>query len=179
MRISRGKYRSREIKTLDTLTTRPTASKTKEAIFNMISFQVENALVLDLFAGSGLLGIEALSMYAKHVDFNDSNIKATKLISENLKMLNETNYSLSNQDALTFLKTSNQQYDIIFLDPPYDLEMINELVSLIIDLKLIKEDGTIIAESSVEEQIFNGYQSFNKIKDKKYGKNKISIFRSR
>ncbi len=180
MNISRGKYRNRKIDTLESLQTRPTASKTKEALFNMIAFDVENAEVLDLFAGSGLLGIEALSMYAKHVDFNDSNPQAIKIIKCNLEMLNETNYTITSLDAFTYLNTiKDKQYDIIFLDPPYGLKIINELVKQIIDLKIIKENGIIICESSLDEQVVAGYQGFEKVKDKKYGKNKISIFRSR
>lgn len=180
MIINRGKYRNRSINTLESKETRPTASKTKEAIFNMIAFDVENAMVLDLFAGSGLLGIEALSMAAKHVDFNDSNIVATKIIKQNLETLKEVNYTISAYDAFSYLEMNqDKEYDIIFLDPPYKLKIINDLVEKIINLNIIKENGIIICESSLAEQIFSEYQNFSKIKEKKYGKNKISIFRSR
>lgn len=180
MQISRGKYKNRKIETIKSLQTRPTASKTKEAIFNMIAFEVENAQVLDLFAGSGLLGIESLSMYAKNVDFNDVNKEAIKNIEHNLKKLEITNYTLSTLDAFMFLDLNkNKQYDIIFLDPPYDFNIINDLLIKIINLNIIKESGIIICESSLNEQIINEYNNFIKYKEKKYGKNKISIFRSR
>lgn len=179
MQISRGKYKNRKIESIKSLDTRPTSSKTKEAIFNMIAFNVENANVLDLFAGSGLLGIEAISMYAKHVDFNDKNIDAIKNIEHNLNKLEITNYTLSKLDAFKYLELNKEKiYDIIFLDPPYDLNIINDLLIMIINLNIIAESGIIIVESSLSEQILNKYNNFSKVKEKKYGKNKISIFRS-
>jgi 16S rRNA (guanine(966)-N(2))-methyltransferase RsmD len=180
MNISRGLYRGIKLKSLSSDNTRPTTQKVKEALFNMIASYVREAEVLDLFAGSGSLGIECLSMKAKWVDFNDANYQAKKIILSNLTRLKNDNYQVYNSDyikLINYLKNNERSYDIIFLDPPYDYHIINELITMLIDNNLIKENGIIVGELSQEEVVFDNYQDYYKYKDKSYGSTRIVVYK--
>ncbi|MDF9867610.1 16S rRNA (guanine966-N2)-methyltransferase [Bacilli bacterium PM5-3] len=181
MVISRGKYRGLKLETLNGENTRPTLAKVKEAIFSMLYNNVYDAKVLDLFAGSGNLGIEALSCEAKWVDFFDSNRDAIKVIESNTKKLKCDNFKIElmdYQNALNSLVVETK-YDLIFLDPPYHLKIINSLIEDIYKKELLSEDGIIVCEYGLDEDVFDEYCELEKYKDKKYGKTKISMFRRR
>lgn len=182
MQINRGTYRGLKLETLDSLNTRPTSSKVKEAVFSMLYTKIYNAQVLDLFAGSGNLGIEALSSQAAHVDFYDNSKDAIKIITNNTKRLKQNNFTIKQadyQDALKQIIKSEKTYDVIFLDPPYHLEIINTLVSEIISNNIIASNGIIVCESSKSEDIFDGFAQFERYKVKNYGTIKITMFRRR
>ena len=123
MRIVSGKYRGKILKEFDFITTKPTTDRVKESIFNLIQFDVANACVLDLFAGTGALGIEAISRGAKHVIFVDNNSQAIKLINENLKGI-EGEYYVDQADYKTFLNKIQIKFDIVLLDPPYKTDLL-------------------------------------------------------
>ena len=198
MVVSRGKYRGLKIETLSGDQTRPTSTKVKEAIFSMLHSDVYGARVLDLFAGSGSLGIEALSCNAKFVEFYDVSNDAIKIIKNNLNKLKCDNYKLELGDyrkVLRNLTKNNKQYDIIFLDPPYHLHVITELVCFIYDNNLLAEHGVIVCESGEDEIVCenyygikkkefseektnkSNYQGLEKYKNKKYGSSIISLYR--
>ena len=170
MVVNRGKYRGLKLDSLAGENTRPTSAKAKEAIFSMLNQFVYDAKVLDLFSGSGALGIEALSSNALHVDFNDINKDAYKVISNNLNKLKDSNYKLYNLDykqLLIELKQDDKKYDLVFLDPPYKLHLLNEIITLLKEYDLLNEDYIIVCESDLEESInVEGIEIF---KEKKYG----------
>lgn len=175
MRVISGKYKGMEIKGYDILGTRPTMDRVKESLFGSIQTHVKNSVCLDLFAGSGALGIEALSMGAKTCYFVDNNKTAIKTLENNLQRLkvNEP-YHLLLKDYTAALKSfeNNITFDIIFLDPPYHLDMMNEAIKKILEYDLLSDNGLIICE--YEEGIVEC--SLTLLKTKKYGSKNISIY---
>lgn len=143
MRVISGTSRGTKLKSLDGLSTRPTLDRVKEAIFNIISNNVKNAVVLDLFSGSGALSIESLSRGAKLSVLCDNNVSAINIIKENLKKTRFENSSIVNNCDYTIclkdLKSKNYLFDIIFLDPPYSKNMGIEALEMLSDLNLLKD----------------------------------------
>ena len=178
MVVSRGKYRGLKLKSLEGINTRPTLAKVKEAIFSMLNNHCYDAQVLDLFAGSGSLGIEALSCEASQVRFNDNSYEAISVIKENLAKLKCENYLITKSTYQEVLKNEpKEEYDLIFLDPPYHLKIINELIEKIIINELLAKNGIIVCECSLDEDIMSEFRDLFKYKEKKYGKTKITMFR--
>ena len=157
MRVISGTARGKKLKTLEGLETRPTLDRVKEAIFNILQFDLKETTVLDLFSGSGAIGIEALSRGAKEAVFCDKSNRAINIIKENLEATRLINKSeIMNKDykeALQILKNENKKFNIIFLDPPYKSNYAVEAIKHIIKYKLITEDGTIIVETDDENII--------------------------
>lgn len=176
MRVISGKYRGKNLKTLDGLDTRPTTSRVKESIFNIIQFDLPDADVLDLFSGTGQIGIECLSRGATSVDFVDLSSKSVNLIKENLKTCLE-NQKVHQLDYISFLENCKKQYNIIFLDPPYKTNLINISINLINDFKLLKEYGIIICETSIDDEINLDNTNFAIHKTYKYGTVKITLIK--
>jgi len=145
MRVIAGLHRSRLLVEVDAKTTREIKDRVKESIFNSIGPYFTNETVLDLFAGSGALGIEALSRGANKAVFVDNNYQAIKTVKHNLKTLNLVDKSIViNSNYLDYLHKTTEQFDIIFLDPPYAMEEINNIIELIAKKQLLKDDGIII-----------------------------------
>ena len=146
MRVISGTHRSRKLKEVPSEATRETKDRVKEALFNSIQPQLYDAKVLDLFCGSGSLGIEALSRGAMHCDFIDQSHHAYDITNFNV-----TNLGLFRQasvvqaEALSFLQSQNTPYDVILLDPPYDADILGETVQLIATNKLLSNIGIIVA----------------------------------
>lgn len=178
MRIISGKYRGKSLKTLEGLDTRPTTSRVKESIFNIIQFSVPNSDVLDLFSGSGQMGIETLSRGASSVDFIDQNSKAVKIIEQNLKICGVSQRVFC-IDYVSYLKSCDKKYDIIFLDPPYGTNIINNSLIFINDFKLLKECGIIVCETSVSDTINLNNTNFVALKTYKYGTINITIIKEK
>ncbi|MFI3226820.1 MAG: 16S rRNA (guanine(966)-N(2))-methyltransferase RsmD [Clostridia bacterium] len=176
MRIISGKYRGKTLKTLEGMDTRPTTSRVKESVFNIIQFNIPDSNVLDLFAGSGQMGIECLSRGAISVDFCDQNSKAVSIIKNNLKICNE-NQKVSQNDYISFIKSCNKKYDIIYLDPPYSTEMINNSINLINRFKLLKECGIIVCETHIDDKIDLSSTDFTIQKTYKYGTINITLIK--
>ena len=151
MRVISGTARGKKLNTLSGLNTRPTLDRVKEALFNIIQFEVKDAVVLDLFAGTGALGIEALSRGAKEAVFCDKVPDAIKVIKQNI--INTNNLDKSTiinkeyQEVLENLSKQNKKFDIVFLDPPYKTNLAIESLQKIIMSDLLTEDGTIIIET--------------------------------
>lgn len=147
MRVISGKYKGRNIEGFKLEGTRPTMDRVKESLFAIIQSKIPNSNILDLFAGSGNLGIEALSNGAKSATFVDLNKKCTQIINSNIKNLKiDEKVDIYNGDFRKFLKTTNQKYDIIFLDPPYHINILNEAIKLIEEKEILNEQGLLICE---------------------------------
>ena len=149
MRIISGKFRGTIIPSPKESIVKPTLDRVKENVFNILQFKVENAICLDLFCGSGALGLECLSRNASEVIFvdnNKQNIIALKKLLEKLKI---ENYSLRNEDfyeSLKFFDSNKKQFDLIFLDPPFDSNLAEVALQKIFKLNLLKKDGIVVWE---------------------------------
>ena len=167
MRIISGKYRGKKLKEFELETTKPTIDRVKEAVFNLIQFEVVDAVVLDLFSGTGALGVEAISRGAKKVYLVDKNAEAIKIINENLKGI-EGDYVVLKKDYIDFLSSSIEKFDIVLLDPPYKTDFGLKAIQLLIDNNLLSNGAIIIFETSAENQFNLELEGFD-IKTKKYG----------
>ncbi|MCE5033021.1 16S rRNA (guanine(966)-N(2))-methyltransferase RsmD [Staphylococcus cohnii] len=169
MRVISGIHKSKPLESMEGRNTRPTMDKVKEGIFN--SLHEVSGIGLDLFAGSGALGIEALSRGMEKVIFVDQNFKAIKIIKANLQHLNISDqaevYKNNADRALKALSKRAMQFDVIFLDPPYDKGLIDEALEGIIKFNLLKENGIIVCEFNHKEEIDT--KSFHVIKRYHYG----------
>lgn len=178
MRVISGTLKGRIIKGDHIEGTRPTMDKIKESLFAIIQNEIKDSICLDLFAGSGSLGIEAISNGAKYAYFVDSNRKAIEVIKDNLKTFKIEEFTkIINVDykkALKYFYDNNITFDLIFLDPPYQDNLINESINLILEYNLLKEKGLIICEYMKEE--LGEFQSLKVIKEKKYGDKYIKIY---
>ena len=155
MRIISGKARGTNLYTLDGNDTRPTLDRVKESLFNIINTKIYDAIVLDLFSGSGAIGLEFASRGAKEVLLCEKSKKATQIIQKNIEKTHlEEEVELYNCDYIDFLQIfKNKKFDIIYLDPPYKTDFIIEAVKLIQKYNMLEEDGVIIAETDEPERI--------------------------
>ena len=167
MRVVAGKYRGKKLKEFDLQTTRPTLDRVKESIFNLIQFDIQGSVVLDLFSGTGALGIEAISRGAEKTFLVDYNNDAIKIINENLKGI-EANYIVVKNDYLTFLENTNEKFDIVLLDPPYNTDYGVKSIEILIAKNLLNSNAIIIFETSENKIVNFNYEGFT-VKQKKYG----------
>ena len=173
MRVISGKYKGKVLDGFDLEGTRPTKDRVKESVFGSIQNKVKNSIFLDLFAGSGSIGIEALSNGSSKCYFVD-NGDILKVLNNNLKGID--NSIVINKDylyALDFFKNNNIKFDIVYIDPPYYLGLMNKAIKYIEDNNILNESGIIICEYEEESPICN----YKLIKEKKYGKTNIKIFK--
>ena len=178
MRVITGKARGIQLKTPEGLTTRPTADRVKEALFSIIQFEIPGARVLDLFGGTGQLGIEALSRGAKSAVFVDAGEPACRLIRENLKRTKlEADAKVIRSDYLEYLKRCKESFDIILLDPPYAEVFLENALNCIGEIDILQTGGIIVAERPVEKNLTVELPGFERSKDYKYGKTLLTIYR--
>ena len=178
MRVITGKARGIQLKTPEGLQTRPTADRVKEACFSIIQFDIPGAKVLDLFGGTGQLGIEALSRGAQSAVFVDAGSKACALIRENLKRTKmEQQGSVICSDYLDYLKRSREKFDIIFLDPPYAEVYLENSLNLITQIDILQTNGIIVTERPLGKDLPFEFEGFTRSKDYKYGKTLITLYR--
>lgn len=158
MRVIGGEKRGTKLFSLEGNDTRPTTDRVKESLFNIIQWEIRDKKVLDLFAGSGGLGIEALSRGASYAVFVDGNEDAVKIIRKNIEKLRyEEKCSILYADYKKVLNNI-QNYDIIFLDPPYKSDLIEKSLHLILTNKLLSQDGIVICETEKNRQFqYNGF----------------------
>ena len=171
MRVISGKYKGKKLNGFNIDGTRPTMDRLKESLFAIIQSKINESSCLDLFAGSGSLGIEALSEGAKSCDFIDNNQIAIKIINTNLENIKEE-YNVINVDYKKYIKETEKKYDIIFLDPPYQNKLLNKALKYIEEYDLLNEGGIVICEYEKEDPITN----LKLIKEKSYGSKNIKIF---
>ncbi len=171
MRIISGTARGRRLKELPGLDTRPTTDKVKESIFNIIQFDVEGRRVLDLFGGTGQLGIEALSRGAERAVFVDAGREAAKIIQENLEMPAFSRQArVVRGDALSFLGSCREKFGLAFLDPPYAADLMDQALKQMAAIDIMTENGIIICESSLEKVLPQLPGPYEKGREYRYGK---------
>ncbi len=176
MRVISGKYKGIFLDGFDIVGTRPTMDRVKESMFATVQTKLKNSICLDLFAGSGSLGIEALSNGAKYCYFVDNSNEIYRILKKNLAKLNIDNYKVilkNYKQALKEFKDSNIKFDIIILDPPYKLNLINDIIGYIYDNNLLNKNGIIMCEYE-DEILKNNF--FSLFKYKKYGAKNVSIY---
>lgn len=174
MRVISGKYKGKILEGFHIDGTRPTMDRVKESVFGTIQNHIQDSICLDLFAGSGSLGIEAISNGAQICYFVDNNPKILPILERNLENIENT--VLIKKDfhqALEFFKEQKIQFDLIFLDPPYSNHFINPTLDYIQKYNLLKEQGMIICEYETEKLECLDYKI---IKEKKYGNKFIKIY---
>ncbi len=178
MRVITGKARGIALKTPDGMLTRPTADRVKEALFSIIQFEIPGARVLDLFGGTGQLGIEALSRGAASAVFVDSRDDACRLIRENLKRTHlEPFGKVVRCDYLQYLERCTEKFEIIILDPPYAEVFLENAIKSITEIDILQSGGIIIAERPLGKELPWEFEGFTRSKDYKYGKTVLTIYR--
>lgn len=178
MRVISGKARGVNLKTPEGVLTRPTIDRVKEALFSIINFDIPASNVLDLFGGTGQLGIEALSRGAKSAVFVDQREDACKLIKENLRRTKlEQDAKVVRMDYLDYLKRCREKYDIIFLDPPYAEVFLENALKCITEIDILQSGGIIVAERPLGKDLPWDFEGYTRSKDYKYGKVLLTIYR--
>lgn len=179
MRVISGTYGGRRLKAVPGNQTRPTTDKVKEALFSMIGPYFDGGQVLDLFAGTGGLGIEAVSRGCDAAVLVDKQRQAQAVINENIAITKEAEkfrlLKSSAQTALGTLATEKQQFNYVFLDPPYRFKIIQQLLEKLVDLSLLADDAHIIVETEKEDDIALP-EHFELLKRHDYGITKISVY---
>lgn len=174
MRIISGKYRSLVLSEFKGEDIRPTADRVKESLFNIIAQKVPASRALDLFCGSGGLGLECISREAEFVHFNDISADSIKVLQKNLSRIKDRNYKVTNRNFTDCLMALDSKFDLIFLDPPYRLEAGREALELIASRKLLEDGGIAVLE---RDRAFEGEISGLTLYDeRKYGKTYLSFF---
>ena len=174
MRVISGKARGTSLYSLEGSHTRPTTDRVKESMFSIINFNIPGGIVLDLFSGSGALGIEALSRGADKCYFIENSKQAADIVKRNLEKTNcIENSVLKITDFKNFLNSVEEKFDVILLDPPYNKKMCDEALKIIYERNLLNDDGVIMCETEYGEVITT---DFTKKKDYKYGKTMLSVF---
>ena len=176
MRVITGTARGRKLVTPEGLEVRPTSDMAKEAIFSSIQYEVENCEMLDLFAGSGQMGVEALSRGARSVTFIDSDPKSIAAVKTNLKncgFMEKSKVAL--MDSLSYIKNTTAAFDIAFLDPPYGKEIIDAVLPFVAEK--MKPYGVIICETERKEELPKEAGDFEIRKEYRYGKAKVTVYR--
>ena len=175
MRIISGVSRGSRLVTLEGTETRPTLDRVKEPLFSIIQMHIKDASVLDLFAGSGALGLEALSRGAKMAVFSDISDKAINVIKQNIEKtkLGEKTVVIKNsyEEVLKQMKSEKKEFDIIFLDPPYKSGLLDDAIRKILEYKLLAKEGIVVVETDTEAELQKVQNVDLHIKDiRKYGR---------
>lgn len=177
MRVITGSARGKALKTLNgEEITRPTGDRVKQALFNALQFDIEGRTVLDLFAGSGQLGIEALSRGAAECVFVEKDLNAAEVVKDNLKATKLFSQAhVLTADAVTFSRNTADRFDIVFLDPPYASDLIEQTLPLLCDK--IKKNGTAVCETDTEKDLPEQVGSLTLVRCAKYGKTLLWFYR--
>lgn len=181
MRVISGNLRGTKLYTLEGQNTRPTLDRVKESLFNIINFEVRNSTFLDLFAGSGAIGIEAASRGAKKIIMCEKSKEAANIIKKNLEKTKlQGQVELYNMDFKDMIKNKlNEKLDIIYLDPPYKTNFAYESAKLILEKGLLKEDSILIIETDEEQNVENSFQKLDleEFDKRKYGRAYLIFYR--
>ena len=178
MRVISGAARGVALKTPEGILTRPTADRVKEALFSIIQFELPGAAILDLFAGTGQLGIEAISRGAKCAVFIDEREDACKLVRENLMRTKfSANGRVIRSDYAAYLKNCKDKFDIIFLDPPYAEVFLENSLKIITEIDILQSGGIIVTERPLGKELFYDFPGYKRSKDYKYGKTLLTLYR--
>ena len=180
MRVITGLAKGRRLEELPGLATRPTTDRVKEGLFSAIQFDIEGRRVLDLFAGTGQLGIEALSRGAAFCDFVDSAPAALKVVQRNVKICGfEDRATFHGKDFNAFLTGRQERYGLIFLDPPYASGNLERGLERITTIDIVVENGIIVCESPADQDLPDLPAPYEKGREYRYGKIKFTLYRRR
>ena len=174
MRVITGTARGRKLKTPENFDIRPTTDNVKESVFNIIQFDIEGRRVLDLFAGTGQLGIECLSRGAESAVFVDKDRAAIQIVKENLKLCGLKG-TVVQEDALSFLRHCGR-FDIIFVDPPYDSNLYESVLETVKLVDILSEGGIILCEARRDRAMPEMAPPYRKRKEYVYGKVKLCLY---
>lgn len=181
MRVISGKVRGLKLNTPKNEDVRPTTDRVKESLFNMINPYMMESNILDLFAGTGSLGIECLSRGASKCTFVDVSRESIALVKSNIKKARFENESevlnLDFKDAISKLKIKNNKFDVIFMDPPYYKDMFIDALEKIDNANILEEDGIIIVEHDTKDKFPEEIGSLEKSRDKKYGNTTLTFYK--
>ena len=178
MRIISGSARGRKLKEPQGMDTRPTTDKVKESLFNIIQFELEGRRVLDLFAGTGPLGLEALSRGAEHCTFVDQRREAVALVRENVRLCRfECRSQVVQKEALSFLSVCREKFGVVFLDPPYQSGLLEKSLEAMTQFDILQEHGIIVCESGTEWAIPTPEPPYEAGREYRYGQIKLSLCR--
>ncbi len=178
MRIIAGTARGRKISAPEGLSTRPTTDRVKEAMFSIVQFELEGRHVLDLFAGSGQLGLEALSRGAAKATFVDSGKDAIRVIRENIRRCGfDAQCNVIQSDYKSFLHSTKDSYDIILLDPPYGENFLENALNLISEIDILRVGGIIICEKTAEKVLDTQISGLTWQKEYRYGTSSLVLYR--
>lgn len=176
MRIIAGRMKGTKLFTLDGINTRPTLDRVKEPLFSIINFNLEDSVVLDLFSGSGALGLEAISRGAKTAYLCDNSYEAIRIIKQNVEKTKTADEAIvvfeKFEKALNEFSLKNIKFDIIFLDPPYKTDYAEIATKIIIEKKLLTDNGIIIIETDSKEKVMEKIQNIDvtMYDERKYGR---------
>ena len=178
MRVIAGKAKGIQLNTPEGMLTRPTTDRVKEALFSIIQFELPGARVLDLFGGTGQLGIEALSRGAESAVFVDSRREACQLIRSNLKKTHfESQSTVVQSDYLDYLNRCRESFQIILLDPPYAEVFLENAIKKITEIDILQSGGIIVAERPLEKELPWEFDGYTRSRDYKYGKILLTLYR--
>lgn len=176
MRIISGKYKGKQLQASKDQSIRPTTNKIKEYIFDLINDYLEEAVVLDLFCGSGNLGLEAMSRGAQSVTFVDNNQGSLRVLRRNLSVVKvEEPFKIVRKDAVLFLKKNRQPFDLIFVDPPFKWKEFDKMMPLLFDENNLTEFGLVVMESEVSHEVVWESDSYELLRQKKFDRSVISF----
>jgi len=180
MRIITGRARGTHLLTLEGDNTRPTAERTKEAVFSMLQNEIEGKRVLDLFAGSGQLALEAVSRGASRADLVDASPAACKIIAQNIEKTHSAAFCVCpNLDAMGFLSSAVGTYDLVFLDPPYQLGLLPVVLEKLVQRSLVTPASVIVCESERAEDVFGTHNTLETLytvrKTVRYGRACVTL----
>ena len=177
MRVITGTARGRRLLEPEGMDTRPTTDRVKEGIFSSIQFEIEGRRVLDLFGGTGQMGIEALSRGAAHCTFLDLRKEAVGVIRENLKRTGfAEDAAVVQGDYLAFLTRCKEKFDLIFLDPPYAADLLEQALTAIASFDICREHGIIVAESAADKVLPELPAPYRLYREYRYGKIRLSVY---
>lgn len=176
MRVIAGSARGRKLKTIDGIEVRPTTDRVKEAMFSILQSEIPGATVLDLFSGSGQLGIEALSRGAKRCVFVDSSRESIATTKQNLKTTGLFDQSVViTSDSIAYLKSCSEHFDIVLLDPPYKSSLLEK--ALDITPSILSSRGVALCETTADYSFSENIKKLSLKKEYRYGKIKLAIYR--
>lgn len=181
LRIISGRARGRKLIPPATMETRPTLDRVKESMFSSIQLYIPEAIVVDVFAGTGSLGLEAASRGAKEVYLFDKSSVTFPLLKQNVDNLKFEDFcfpmNIDAYEGLRKLANKGKKFDIIFIDPPYCKEMIPEAMKIIKEHEMLNENGIIVTKIDTIEEIYEGYENIKLSKSKKYGNTTVCYYK--
>lgn len=178
LRIIGGIWRSRRVQFIDSPKIRPTPDRVREAVFNWLAAYIDGANCLDLFAGSGALGFEAKSRGADQVVLVEKDPRIVATLNQQKEILNAENLEIRNQHALSYLRDVKQQFDIIFLDPPFASELLEQVLPVILEQQLLNAKGIIYVESASQLDLPDELKTLNCMREKVTGEVRHALYES-